>query len=340
MATLGIRTAMGTVVLGALLASGIPAAVADESVPRNGTVRSETARSETARTLPERPGAPERPAPKPKKKPARPAKAGLKKKPKKKPVRPAKAKHNTKPKPKKKRPAACTASTGPYQWDLEKRLKLKQDGRMSPADCVAIRKLQKRLHISPANGYPDLKTYRLMLVDDVRKNPNARKRCPVRRYRVTCVDLTRQILWVQKGKKVVFSPVPIRSGRKGLETRTGWQRVYQKKRTFFSTIYDGAPMPYSQFFNGGQALHGTYKDLFKSGSGGCVNMYVKDAKRLFKLLEVGDRLYIHGRKPTRALVTGDPYAEQDKRDDALIAEAFGQNEIPVTWDLDTPLNAK
>ena len=30
-------------------------------------------------------------------------------------------------------------------------------------------------------------------------------------------------------------------------------------------------MPYAQFFNGGQALHGT-KDLFSSGSGGCVNL--------------------------------------------------------------------
>ncbi|MCX5204544.1 L,D-transpeptidase [Streptomyces sp. NBC_00237] len=227
---------------------------------------------------------------------------------------------------------SCTADTGPYQWQLEKRLKLKEDGLMSEEDCRAFRTLQKRLGITPANGYPDVKTYRLLLVDDVKKNPNARKKCPEHRPRVTCIDLSRQILWVQQGKKVVFGPVPVRTGRKGTETRTGWQRIYQKNRTFFSTIYDNAPMPYSQFFNGGQALHGTYKDLFESGSGGCVNMYVKDAERLFKLLRIGDALYIYGRKPARA--AQDRFTADDDR---LIAEAFGGAGIPVTWSLDTPL---
>ncbi|MER5884527.1 L,D-transpeptidase [Streptomyces sp. NPDC001941] len=227
--------------------------------------------------------------------------------------------------------ARCSADTGPYQWQLEKRLGLRQDGRMSPADCLAVQKLQRRLGITPANGYPDLRTYRMLLVDDVKRNPNARKRCPVRAYRVTCVDLSRQILWVQKGSKVVFAPVPVRSGRPGLETRTGWQRVYQKNRTFFSTLYANAPMPYAQFFNGGQALHGTYKDLFVSGSGGCVNLYVKDAARLFRLLGVGDRLYVFGRKPVpRAL----PHAA-DRREaveDALVAEGFGSHGVPVGQD--------
>ncbi|MFI0977388.1 L,D-transpeptidase [Streptomyces sp. NPDC021093] len=217
---------------------------------------------------------------------------------------------------------ACKATTGAYQWQLEKKLKLPEDGRMSSDDCVALKKLQTRLKITPVNGAADIKTYRLLLIDEVKKNPNANKRCPAPNYRLTCIDLSRQILWVQKGKKVMFSPIPIRTGRKGLETRTGWQRIYRKNRTFFSTIYDGAPMPYSQFFNGGQALHGTYHDLFSSGSGGCINMYLKDAERLYKYLKVGARLYIFGRKPTRAVQTSEAH------DDQLIAEAFGAQGIP------------
>ncbi|CAM5397756.1 murein L,D-transpeptidase [Streptomyces spiroverticillatus] len=227
---------------------------------------------------------------------------------------------------------SCTANAGPYQRQLEKRLGLPVDGRMSQADCVAIRKVQRDLKLTPANGFPDLKTYRYTLVYDASRNPNAGKRCPVRTYRVTCVDLSRQILWVQKGTKVVFRPVPVRSGRPGLETRTGWQRIYRKNRTFFSTVYDGAPMPFSQFFNGGQALHGTYKDLFESGSGGCVNMYVKDAERLYRLLGVGDRLYVFGRKPNRAV--GNPDAAKA---DAIVADAFGGHLIPVDVPLDDPL---
>jgi hypothetical protein len=225
--------------------------------------------------------------------------------------------------------AGCSADTGPYQWELEKKLRLPQDGRMSPADCVAIKKLQTGLGISPVNGAADLKTYRLLLVHEVRANPNADKRCPAPNHRVTCVDLSRQILWVQRGKKIVFSPIPIRSGRRGLETRTGWQRIHRKNRTFFSTIYDNAPMPYAQFFNGGQALHGTYHDLFTSGSGGCVNMYLKDAERLYRYLGIGDRLYLFGRKPVRAPST--PNAQ----DDRLIAEAFGSPGIPVARTLET-----
>lgn len=239
--------------------------------------------------------------------------------------------------PRPPRPPArtCRAGTGPYQWQLEERLKRPQDGTMSEQDCLAIRRLQKQLGIEPANGNADQKTYRLLLVNDVKKDPDARRQCPVRSFRVTCVDLSRQVLWVQVGRKLVFGPVPIRSGREGLETRTGWQRVYDKRRTFFSTIYDGAPMPYSQFFNGGQALHGTYKDLFESGSGGCLNMYVKDAKRLYRLLGIGDRLFIYGRKRPIRATDNNP---SELTDDALIAEAFGSAGIPVDWDLDTPLH--
>ncbi|MFE7620983.1 L,D-transpeptidase [Streptomyces sp. NPDC057496] len=219
----------------------------------------------------------------------------------------------------------CDAETGPYQWQLEEKLGLPQDGRMSEEDCLAIKELQERIGTTPVNGAADLRTYRMLLVFEVRENPNAAKECPVKSYRVTCVDLTRQILWVQKGDKVIFAPVPVRSGRPGLETRTGWQRIYQKNETFFSTIYDNAPMPYSQFFNGGQALHGTEVDLFQSGSAGCVNMYVKDAKRLFELLDIGDQLYIYGRKqPTRALES-----TTTKNDDQLVREGFGSDGIPA-----------
>ncbi|MFF1380304.1 L,D-transpeptidase [Streptomyces sp. NPDC058308] len=191
---------------------------------------------------------------------------------------------------------ACRAGTAPYQRELEHELRLPVDGRQSTADCVAIRRLQQRLGIRPADGRATLRTYRLVVADRVRRDPAARRACPVRTYRVTCVDLNRQILWAQSGSRLVFDPVPIRSGRDGLETRRGWQRIYWKSRNHYSTIYHVA-MPYAQFFNGGQALHGTRSDLFSSGSAGCVNMAMGDAARLYDLLMKGDRLYLWGTKP-------------------------------------------
>jgi hypothetical protein len=191
---------------------------------------------------------------------------------------------------------ACTAGTAPHQRELEAELQREVDGRQSPQDCAAIRELQRRLGIRPADGRADRRTYRFVLADRVRRDPAERRGCPTRTYRVTCVDLNRQLLWVQRDKRLVFAPVPVRTGRDGMETRRGWHRIYWRRIDHFSTLYD-VPMPYAQFFDGGQALHGTDANLFTSGSAGCVNLTEADAKRLWKLLRKGDRVYVWGTKP-------------------------------------------
>ncbi|MGV9312890.1 L,D-transpeptidase family protein [Streptomyces sp. NPDC003691] len=192
----------------------------------------------------------------------------------------------------------CTAGTGPYQRALEEYLKRPVDGVQSPADCVAIRNFQAANDIQPADGYANLMTYRTSVAVQARANPNAAGHCPVRDHRVTCVDLDRQLLWVQRGRTVVFNPVPIRTGRDSEETRLGWHEIYWRSRDHVSTIYDDAPMPYAQFFDEGQALHGRLDDLYDGGgSAGCVNLKLSDAASLWDLLEIGDALYIWGVKP-------------------------------------------
>ncbi|MDG4866089.1 murein L,D-transpeptidase, partial [Streptomyces sp. T-3] len=70
-------------------------------------------------------------------------------------------------------PAAprCTAGTAPYQRELERELRLPVDGRQSAADCAAIRRLQLRLGVRPADGFASLRTYRMLLVDIARRDP-------------------------------------------------------------------------------------------------------------------------------------------------------------------------
>lgn len=194
-------------------------------------------------------------------------------------------------------PEACTAGTGPYQQELEEHLRLPVDGRQTPADCEAIRTFQNRNGVRPADGYAGLTTYRTMLVVEARANPNAAGKCPVRTYRVACVDLARQLMWVQTGSRVVYPPVPVRSGRDGYETRTGWFTVYWRDLDHYSDLYDNAPMPYSQFFSEGQAFHGTPGDLFSGGSHGCVNLRLDDAQRLWNTLAEDDAVYVWGVKP-------------------------------------------
>ncbi|MEU7579431.1 L,D-transpeptidase [Streptomyces sp. NPDC041068] len=197
-------------------------------------------------------------------------------------------------------PARCRAATGPYQWQLEKYLKLKQNGVQSEADCVAIRTFQQRHGIKPATGQANLRTYRMLLIVQAGTTPNKARRCPQRRYKVICVDRTRQLLWVQTGTKgkLVMKPVPVRTGAHGVETRGGMHYIRKRVRHDRSTLFGNARMPYSQYFSGGQALHGSYRDIYDGGgSHGCVNMRLQDAARLWKLARKGTHVYVFGRKP-------------------------------------------
>jgi len=127
--------------------------------------------------------------------------------------------------------------------------------------------------------------------------PNAAGLCPTNKGRIACVDLTHQRLWVQVGKKVVFGPVQVRTGRKGYVTRTGLWHVYSRQLHHWSTLYNVA-MPYSQFFSGGEAFHGLNEPMSTPpGSHGCVNMNTRDAKKLWSVLKLHDPVKVFGRKP-------------------------------------------
>lgn len=128
--------------------------------------------------------------------------------------------------------------------------------------------------------------------------PNASGRCPVTMGRIACVDLTHQRMWVQDGTEVVFGPVPVRTGRRGYVTRTGLWHVYWRDLHHRSSLYGGIPMPYSQFFSGGEAFHSVDEPMSTPpGSHGCVNMNSWDARRLWGVLRLHDPVEVFGRKP-------------------------------------------
>jgi hypothetical protein len=192
---------------------------------------------------------------------------------------------------------SCSKQAGPYQRQVERWLGLRVDGKQSAADCKAIRAFQVKEKIKPAIGFAGPVTWARMQYLSARKNPNAAKKCPVRTYRVACVDHDRQLTWVQKGTKVVFGPVNMRSGRAQYPTRKGWHTVYWRHKNHVSTLYN-QPMPYSQFFSGGQAFHAVYGTIFTTvGSMGCVNLRLADARKLWDVLKKGDRVYVWGKRP-------------------------------------------
>ncbi len=82
----------------------------------------------------------------------------------------------------------------------------------------------------------------------------------------------------------IYNTWLVRGGGSTTQTRLGTHLVYYRDIDHVSGVY-GSPMPYSQFFDGGEALHGSrlMMDPFVDHSHGCVNFYVEDARQLWNL---------------------------------------------------------
>ncbi|MGW7055987.1 L,D-transpeptidase [Streptomyces sp. NPDC054887] len=196
--------------------------------------------------------------------------------------------------------ASCTTQTGPYQKQVEKFLGRPVDGRQSAADCRAIQAFQTKHSISPNAGFAGPVTWGVMNLMNKQKavgtNPNRSGNCPTNKGRIACVDLTLQLSWIQDGRELKYGPVPVRTGRDGYETRTGLKKIYWRNIDHVSSIYD-VPMPYSQFFDGGQAFHSVGISVWAPpGSHGCVNMTKTAASKYWSMLRTGDDVFVYGRK--------------------------------------------
>lgn len=79
----------------------------------------------------------------------------------------------------------------------------------------------------------------------------------------------------------------VSTGKRGHRTPTGTyhpQRMYEE---YYSRKYDNAPMPYSIFFSGGFAIHGTeyVSSLGSPRSHGCVRLDPHNARILYRLVQ-------------------------------------------------------
>lgn len=112
------------------------------------------------------------------------------------------------------------------------------------------------------------------------------------------VDISQQRLhlYVNGAKRGTW---PVSTARRGYRTPTGTYRPYLLKRRHYSTIYHGSPMPYSVFFRGGYAIHGTYatKWLGRPVSHGCIRLHPSNAATLYNLIRR------HGMGNTRIRIT-------------------------------------
>jgi hypothetical protein len=112
------------------------------------------------------------------------------------------------------------------------------------------------------------------------------------------IDLSSQIMHV-RSESGSFD-WRISTARSGYRTPRGSYRPYLLLRTHYSHKYHMSPMPYSIFFAGGYAIHGTYStaSLGRPASHGCIRLAPGNAARLFHMVKAeGAEISISGVPP-------------------------------------------
>ena len=103
---------------------------------------------------------------------------------------------------------------------------------------------------------------------------------------VANINIGAQRMTVTEGGRVIAT-WPVSTARKGYRTPRGAYKPTRMHKMWYSRKYDMSPMPYSVFFHGGYAIHGTTEiaDLGRPASHGCIRLHPDNAKILFGLVE-------------------------------------------------------
>ena len=103
---------------------------------------------------------------------------------------------------------------------------------------------------------------------------------------VAVVDVSTQRMYVtvNGGSYAVWK---VSTGRRGYCTPRGNFRPRYLKRMHYSSKYENSPMPYSVFFSGGYAIHGTQyvRRLGSPASHGCIRLHTGNAAALYSLIK-------------------------------------------------------
>ena len=100
------------------------------------------------------------------------------------------------------------------------------------------------------------------------------------------VDVSQQVMDVYLDGVHAYS-WPVSTARSGKWTPRGRWTAKWLSRNHKSSRYDGAPMPYSIFYSGNFAIHGTNQvsRLGRPASAGCVRLHPSNAAHLFGLAQ-------------------------------------------------------
>ncbi len=114
---------------------------------------------------------------------------------------------------------------------------------------------------------------------------------------VARIDISTQTMTVEEDGAIVYSWA-VSTARNGYRTPRGSYRPTRMHKMWYSRKYDNSPMPYSIFFSGGYAIHGTnyVKNLGRPASHGCVRLHPENARTLYRLVQA------HGAQNTQIVL--------------------------------------
>jgi lipoprotein-anchoring transpeptidase ErfK/SrfK len=100
------------------------------------------------------------------------------------------------------------------------------------------------------------------------------------------IDISTQTMTVLEDGKLLYS-WSVSTARKGYRTPRGTFRPVRMHKMWYSRKYDMSPMPYSIFFSGGYAIHGTDHTSYlgRPASHGCVRLHPSNARTLYMLVQ-------------------------------------------------------
>ncbi|WP_315924490.1 L,D-transpeptidase [Mesorhizobium sp. SP-1A] len=99
------------------------------------------------------------------------------------------------------------------------------------------------------------------------------------------INVATQTMTVSRYGQVIYR-WKVSTARRGYFTPRGTYRPQRLHRMWYSRKYDNSPMPYSVFFRGGYAIHGTgaVRQLGRPASHGCVRLHTQNAAEFYALV--------------------------------------------------------
>ncbi len=145
-------------------------------------------------------------------------------------------------------------------------------------------------------GEPNRATWESLLYDETHY-----RRDPISYTWVSVSESLPETLQVHRGDRVVFT-TPVNTGVPGAETELGIFPIYARyvSTTMSGTDVDGTKydvpdVPWVNYFNGGDAVHGYPRESYGfPQSNGCVELPIEAAHTVFGMLAIGDIVDVKG----------------------------------------------